>query len=177
MRLVSVMLMVANMLAFQRDVLALRFGHRGAVTHSRSLFSSRGSWDSDTYREARREAEYHASERAKLYEGAEQAMPKGDGAGAKALADQGKWHGDLMHNANARAVEAVLEGQDGREIDLHGLFASESIDVVKAVVDEHEPGCTFTFITGKGLNSDPTKGPVLQPAIKKLCVDQKWSFT
>ena len=42
-------------------------------------------------------------------------------------------------------------------------------------MDEAKAGDTLEFITGKGLNSDPMKGPVLMPALKKLCQDQRWS--
>eukprot|EP01036_Dinobryon_divergens_P033591 gene33591-43413_t len=51
-----------------------------------------------------------------------------------------------------------MRDQTGDTIDLHGLFASEAIDVVKITMDEAKPGHTLNFITGKGLNSDKLKG-------------------
>ncbi len=120
---------------------------------------------SDAYHEARRKAQYHYSERAKFFEAAEEASRRGNGVEANSLANEGRWHGDLMHNFNALAVDEVMRDQTGDTIDLHGLFASEAIDVVKITMDEAKPGHNLNFITGKGLNSDKLKGPVLLPTI------------
>eukprot|EP00597_Dinobryon_sp_UTEXLB2267_P003322 CAMPEP_0170059214 /NCGR_PEP_ID=MMETSP0019_2-20121128/1573_1 /TAXON_ID=98059 /ORGANISM="Dinobryon sp., Strain UTEXLB2267" /LENGTH=279 /DNA_ID=CAMNT_0010264403 /DNA_START=2569 /DNA_END=3411 /DNA_ORIENTATION=+ len=107
-------------------------------------------------------------------------MLRGDGVGANVLAQEGRLHGDLMKDFNALAVDEIMRDQDQDEdedeIDLHGLFASEAVDVVKIKMDEAKPGHTLNFITGKGLNSDIMKGPVLKPAIEKLCIDQNWSY-
>lgn len=131
---------------------------------------------SDAYHEARRKAQYHYSERAKFFEAAEEASRRGNGVEANSLANEVRWHGDLMHNFNALTVDEVMRDQTGDTIDLHGLFASEAIDVVKITMDEAKPGHNLDFITGKGLNSDKLKGPVLLPTIEQLCINQNWSF-
>lgn len=171
-----------NYLCYMLACLAVKVGVQALLLPSSNRkyaeFRTRYSaMNSDAYHEARREAEYHALERGKLFKSAEDAIRRGDGAGANALAAEGKWHGAMMHAANACAVDEVLADQSGSEIDLHGLFASEAIDVVKEMINGAQTGSFVTFITGKGLNSDPLKGPVLQSAIEKLCTEQKWRFS
>jgi len=136
-------------------------------------------WPEDYY-QARMEADEHAVQRGKYFERSKKAFEDGQKKEAKELSDQGKKHGELMEEANKRAVKVILDPQHldtADRIDLHGLLVSEAVDATKTFVFS----CigrlsTVEIITGAGHHSDPTKGPVIKPAIVKLCKEQNWQL-
>jgi DNA-nicking Smr family endonuclease len=79
----------------------------------------------------------------------------------------------MVDEHNSKPVDEILGPQeDNRDsIDLHGLYEREAMDVVKYFLLEN-PARQMDVITGKGLHSEPGKGPVLQLTIQKL-VDSK----
>lgn len=83
----------------------------------------------------------------------------------------------MVDEFNSKAVDEILGPQNINcgSIDLHGLYEREAIDVVKDFILDN-PARRVDVITGKGLHSEPGKGPVLQLAIQKLIDLKGWEY-
>lgn len=132
------------------------------------------------YYEARREAEHHAHERGRCYDMSKIAFSEDRHGEAKTLSDEGKKHGHLMEEANERAVACILAPQHldkASKIDLHGLHKDEAVDAtrsfVRSCIGKHN---TVEVITGQGLHSDKSKGPVIKGAILDMCKKEGWQI-
>jgi hypothetical protein len=132
---------------------------------------------SENYYLARDKARHHAEKRSKMFDAAADAIRKGYGALAGSLSEEGKWHGSMVDEYNSKAVDEILGPQENNHdsIDLHGLYESEAIDVVKDFLLDN-PAKQVDVITGKGLHSEHGKGPVLQFAIQKLADSKGWKY-
>ena len=130
---------------------------------------------SNGYRE---KAQLHFQERSRLFNEAENARRNGNSLYATELSQQAHWHNEEMKLANHKAVIKIISAQSNkvREVDLHGLYVSEAIEVVEYYVAKHA-GQVINVITGIGLNSDVSRGPKLYPAIVKLCEDNAWRYS
>ena len=85
-----------------------------------------------------------------------------------------------MEQANKRAVHEILAPQHLKEsetIDLHGLHVAEAVLAVEQYIDvQIGKRKSVEVVTGAGNHSDPHKGPVLKPAILKLCEGKGWKI-
>lgn len=135
---------------------------------------------SEAYYKARNDADENAVQRGKYFERSKNAFETGNKKEAKELSDMGKKHGELMEEANKRAVNEILNPQHlstASKIDLHGLLVAEAVEATKSYV----MSCigrleTVEIITGAGHHSDQIKGAVIKPAIVKLCKDEHWKL-
>ena len=128
---------------------------------------------------ARKEAVMHANKRNECFKKSREAYLGGRGAEAKEFSELGKEHKAKMEAANKKAMEIVIVAQDLDEADkinLHGLYVQEAVeatrDFVKSCIGRFE---RVQVITGQGLHSD--KGPVIKPAIIKLCEREDWEYS
>eukprot|EP00042_Codosiga_hollandica_P020008 m.63400 g.63400 ORF g.63400 m.63400 type:complete len:315 (+) comp49639_c0_seq2:65-1009(+) len=134
----------------------------------------------DAYYQARKDAEEHAQSRGKCFDDSKVAFAEDRKGEAKALSDEGKKHGELMVEANKRAVQVILGPQNlasSDKIDLHGLLVQEALDATKEFV----LSCvgrkqTVEVITGQGLHSDKAKGPQIKPKIIEMCKQEGWQL-
>jgi DNA-nicking Smr family endonuclease len=87
-----------------------------------------------------------------------------------------------MQEANQRAVNEIIAPQrlhDVRKIDLHGLLVAEAVEATKQFAKNAIANGKFDsleVITGAGHHSDSAKGPVIKPAIIKLCQEENWKL-
>lgn len=92
----------------------------------------------------------------------------------------GKKHEALMEKANERAVHEILAPQHLKEadvIDLHGLHVTEAVLAMQQYIEcQQGRRKVVEVVTGVGHHSDPRKGPVLRPAILKLCEEKGWKI-
>eukprot|EP01038_Epipyxis_sp_PR26KG_P014356 gene14356-19253_t len=132
----------------------------------------------DEYYAAREAASEHARLRGKYFDEAKAAFESGKKKEAKELSEEGKNQGVLLEQANARAVEVILKLQNldsSDSIDLHGLLVAEAVEATKQfALKSASKKDSIEIITGAGLHSNPANGPLIKPAILKLCKEQKW---
>ena len=117
-----------------------------------------------------------AQKRNSCFDRAHQAYEKGDGAGAKALSNEGKEHAAEMERDNKQAAEFTFRADnapgrvDSDTIDLHGQFAEEAEDILEARIrDAKARGQTHLHvIVGKGHHS---AGGVqkIKPRVEQVC--------
>ena len=137
-------------------------------------------------------ASAHARARGGFFRRAALAFERGNHAQARQLSAAGHEQGARTEALNAEARDLLVAtnsvGRDGREeIDLHGLHATEALDVVRACLDEHReeratwkgkgipPTRNLTVITGKGLHSRSGQAR-LRPAVENLLQMQGVKF-
>jgi hypothetical protein len=137
---------------------------------------------SEAYYQARKDAEFHAVQRGVCFENSKKAFEEDRKKEAKELSEQGKLHGKQMEEANQRAVDEIILPQnlsESEKIDLHGLLVAEAVEATRKFLKDHiargEKDKLF-IITGAGHHSDKAKGPVIKPAIIKLCEEEKWKL-
>jgi DNA-nicking Smr family endonuclease len=139
---------------------------------------------SEAYYRARKDAEFHAQERGRCFEASKKAFEEDRKKEAKELSDEGKMHGQKMEEANQRAVDEIIKPQQletSVKIDLHGLLVAEAVNAtkefVKAVIANRGDSVDkLEIITGAGHHSDKAKGPVIKPAIIKMCEEEGWKL-
>jgi DNA-nicking Smr family endonuclease len=95
--------------------------------------------DVDIERQAescRAEAKAHAQKRGEYFEQSQAAFKSGEKQRAKELSENGKKQGELMNAANKKASQLYLqcknEGRDVAELDLHGQFVNESLEIARS---------------------------------------------
>eukprot|EP01038_Epipyxis_sp_PR26KG_P011413 gene11413-15296_t len=130
----------------------------------------------DEYYAAREAAAKHAGLRGKYFDEAKAAFESGKKKEAKELSEEVKNQGVLLEQANARAVEVILKQQNldsSESIDLHGLYVAEAVEAAKQfILKSASKKDSIEIITGAGLHS--ANGPLIKPAILKLCEENKW---
>ena len=153
-------------------------GHLDSFGHKVDEHGAR-IW-SDDYYKARADADKHAKERGHYFEQSKFAYDNDQKHDAKTLSEQGKEQGRLMEEANQRAVNEILLPQHlstSDKIDLHGLLLHEAIDATKEfILSKKGKYKTVEVITGQGLHSDHSKGPVIKPAIIDMCKKEGWQL-
>lgn len=86
---------------------------------------------------------------------------------------QGKKHGVLMEQANAKAAQAIIKPQNADKtgvLDLHGLYVAEATDAAKAFLEKQQKAKRFReveIITGAGHHSEGHHAKI-RPAIERL---------
>lgn len=135
---------------------------------------------SEAWYVARKEADEHAKLRGECFDKSKAAFEKGEKGEAKTLSEEGKRHGQLMEDANKRAVAEIMGYQNLEEdkLDLHGLLVKEAVDCTKTFVAKHHALSKFrqlTIIPGAGHHSD-AKGAKTKPAIVELAKEEKWNL-
>ena len=109
-------------------------------------------------------------------ERSQRAYQEGDGAGAKALSEEGKKHGAAMDKYNRQASEYIFRenNADGRvaadTIDLHGQFVEEAEEILtQRIRAAQSSGQTHLHvIVGRG-NHSANHVQKIKPAVEKLC--------
>ena len=84
----------------------------GAATPHPSLWVDTGAAVSQLYKRLRQEAIDHAEQRNKLFQAATAAYRRGDGAAARALSREGRWHHDRMQELHDGRVKTGESRQD-----------------------------------------------------------------
>lgn len=128
-------------------------------------------------------ASAHARARGGFFRKAAAAFERGNHGQAKQLSAAGHEQGARVDALNEEARDLLIASNsvgrnDREEIDLHGLHATEALNLVRAQLDAHReeraawkgggnpPTRKVNVITGKGLHS--RAGPRLRPAVENL---------
>ncbi|KAL2911806.1 hypothetical protein HK105_208739 [Polyrhizophydium stewartii] len=123
--------------------------------------------------ELRDKARELADKRSAAYDASQDAWNSGDKAGAKELSDKAKKLGAQMEELNEKASQLFYEAKNkGRglgELDLHGQFVHEAVELADKRIAECRAAEVpeLVLIVGKGLHSVGGKAKV-KPAIIEL---------
>lgn len=127
-------------------------------------------------------ASREADKRSELLTQSQQAYKEGDGEQAKILSNKAKEHEAKMDEYNEKAASFVFQANNVKsaadEIDLHGLFVDEAIDVlgkrIQACIERRDS--YLKAIVGKGLHSE--HGPKIKYAVEEMCQKQgfRWAL-
>lgn len=131
-----------------------------------------------------------AEQRNLLLRAAAQAYVAGNGARARQLADEGRAYVAMMREAHEQAARSALARQGGGgggsvlEVDLHGLFVADALDVVQRVLQQmrerlRERGCgptVLSIITGVGRHSAGGVAKI-RPAVLGLLRQEGYAFS
>ncbi|KAK4538801.1 hypothetical protein CDCA_CDCA20G4826 [Cyanidium caldarium] len=130
-------------------------------------------------------AEQLRMERDRLFEAASAAHKRGRGAEAKRLAQEGHRVDTEYKTARSTAARAIFAsknaGLDSSEIDLHGLYVEEALEIVKARldgIDARRHGDTnrdIRIITGAGHHSDGGRARI-RPAVEALLRERHYEY-
>lgn len=106
---------------------------------------------------------------------------RGDGSKAKEYSDQGKYYKQLCDEANKLAANQIFnyfnENRPFNEIDLHGLFVNEALEILTERVidalanDVHQ----LDVIVGQGHHSDD--GPKIKPSVELFAKNNGVQFS
>ncbi|KAI1384719.1 Smr domain protein [Hypoxylon trugodes] len=121
-------------------------------------------------------ARAEAAKRNSCFDRAHQAYERGDGAGAKALSDEGKRHAAQMDEYNKQASEYIFRENNAVDrvaddtIDLHGQFVEEAEEILERRIRyAQEHGQTHLHvIVGKG-NHSANHVQKLKPRVEQVC--------
>lgn len=86
---------------------------------------------------------------------------------------QGKKHGHLMEQANAKAAEAIIKPQNADKtgvLDLHGLYVAEATEAARDFLEKQQKAKRFRkveIITGAGHHSEGLHAKI-RPAVERL---------
>lgn len=106
---------------------------------------------------------------------------RGDGSKAKHFSDLGKYYKQLCDEANKSAANQIFnhynENRPFSEIDLHGLFVNEALDILmERVIDALENDVhQLDVIVGQGHHSDD--GPKIKPSVERFAKNNKISYS
>ena len=130
-------------------------------------------------------AEQLRMERDRLFEAASTAYKRGRGAEAKRLAQEGHRVDAEYKTARSTAAQAIFAsknaGLDASEIDLHGLYVEEALEIVKARLDgidarrHGETNRGLRIITGAGHHSDGGRARI-RPAVEALLRERHYEY-
>ena len=128
----------------------------------------------------REEANNYAQERNKLYQESQEEYKKGNGQKAKELSEKAKEMDKLMKSSNKKAEEAIIKPQKINQsgiIDLHGLYLSEAINIIKQILKRKKKlkFKELKIITGLG-NHSHNNIPKIKPAIIKILDEKKYKY-
>lgn len=137
--------------------------------------------DDSQYKRLRDLAEQEYKQKKHYSEASQAAYNGGDHGEAKRLSDLSKSHAAKMDDYNAQAAAFVFRANNadsaGDEIDLHGLYVKEAIEILQTRIDasrsRHESH--LKVIVGKGMHSENHVAKI-KPAVEKACREQniKW---
>uniref|UniRef100_A0A7S2XHJ7 Smr domain-containing protein n=1 Tax=Lotharella oceanica TaxID=641309 RepID=A0A7S2XHJ7_9EUKA len=127
-------------------------------------------------------ANKHAIKRSQLYDASHKAYARGDGKGAKRLADKAKAEGKMMRQCNADAAKAIFsyrnKGKGDLFIDLHGLTVEEALGFLKKRLEKflhNDVDDKLHCVTGAGHHS-PGHLAKIKPAVKELVTKMKLKY-
>ncbi|CAK7568084.1 MAG: hypothetical protein SEPTF4163_006065 [Sporothrix epigloea] len=121
-------------------------------------------------------ARQEAAKRSSCMDRSHKAYQQGDGAGAKALSEEGKKHAAAMDNYNRQASEYIFRENNavGRvasdTIDLHGQFVEEAEYILTQRIRAAQSSgqSHLHVIVGRG-NHSVNHVQKIKPAVEKLC--------
>eukprot|EP00744_Colponema_vietnamica_P008505 GILI01012128.1.p1 GENE.GILI01012128.1~~GILI01012128.1.p1 ORF type:complete len:146 (+),score=24.90 GILI01012128.1:291-728(+) len=120
--------------------------------------------------EWRQKANEHAQRRNQYYQESQEAYQRKEGARAKELSLLGKEEERKMHEANQSAVQVIFESNNRtrppNEIDLHGLFVKEAVEVMRKKLEESKRNGVKSLVVIVGRGNHSQNGiQKLKPAI------------
>jgi len=140
------------------------------------------------YDKYRQEAIQHATLRNLAFREATQAYLSGNGAAAKKLSEQGRYHDEKMKDLHAKAGKQIFLNRNRQfgnllTIDLHGLHVKEAIEVLdqlflgnNQLIERGDKKKIVSIITGAGKHSLHGRAR-LKPTVKNFLRDHKITHT
>ncbi|KAF2973397.1 hypothetical protein GQX73_g145 [Xylaria multiplex] len=127
----------------------------------------------ENYEGLRRQAWNEVDQRKSCMRRAHEAYESGDGAAAKELSNEGKWHAaqaDELFRKASQAAFAANNPNRNSTIDLHGQLVADARGLVEhRIHEDQKEGKTYLHvIVGKG-NHSADHVQKLKPAIEDLC--------
>ncbi|CAN6641690.1 hypothetical protein TRVA0_018S02696 [Trichomonascus vanleenenianus] len=132
------------------------------------------------YKRLRDLAQKEHERRGHLVEQSKQCYQNGDGEEAKRLSNEAKKHGDKMDEYNRQAAEYAFRENNADshedEIDLHGLYVKEAIEILETRISacKSRGDSHLDVIVGKGLHSE--HGAKIKPAVQQLCQKNHFKY-
>ncbi|GAW22353.1 hypothetical protein ANO14919_118900 [Xylariales sp. No.14919] len=128
----------------------------------------------ENYEALRKKAWLEVDQRKSCMQRAHEAYERGDGAAAKELSNEGKWHAAeadrLFNEASTSIFKANNPDSTASTIDLHGQYVAEAQKLVEDRIhrDQRLGKTHLHVIVGKG-NHSVDHVQKLKPAIQDLC--------
>lgn len=129
------------------------------------------------YRDLRNRAREEGDAMAQAFDASHAAYDEGDGARAKELSNEGHQHQDQMNQLNAQAAQWIFQANNqdsgSNEVDLHGLYVKEALDVTRKAVQEARRRRLpqLRIIVGQGEHSAQHVAKI-QPAVENLMEEE-----